>query len=134
MEYLLVVGFSLLIIIPLALILNEEYALHKQDVHAEHLSEVAREIAYQAEKLYYQGAPSTTTITVSFPSGVTSANVTKGSIEFSLESSSITIYAESKAPLEGDLLEHQGMHTITLRVDDKNNLDPTDDVVIITDK
>lgn len=134
MEYLLVVGFSLLIIIPLIVLLNDSFQGQKTDVHAEHLSAVAREISFQAEKIYYQGAPSLTTLQVSFPPQISAANVEEQAILFVLEGSAISIYSESKVPLQGTLLTHQGLHTITLRVEDYHNLDPNDDVVIILDK
>ena len=133
MEYLLVVGFSLLLIIPLIVVINDEYHLQKQDVDTEHLSSIAREIAYQSEKIYYQGAPSTTTITASFPQGVTMARVEEQGISFKLQDSGISIYAESQARLQGSLGTHPGKHTITLRVEDNDDLDPSNDRVIITD-
>lgn len=89
MEYLLVVAFSVMLTIPLIWYLFQGYNDMTKDVHVEQLSEVAREVAFQAEKVFYQGPGSRSVISAYFPPGVTNANITKSGngawIEFELD-------------------------------------------------
>ena len=133
MEYLLVVGFSLLIIVPLILILNTSYQQQAEDVHLEQLSSIAKELAYQADKLSFQGAPAQTTLQATFPQHVEEAIIEDHAIIFTLEDTEITILSETHAQLKGTLKKYPGLHTITLRVEDYGTLDDSDDEVIITD-
>ena len=133
MEYLLVIGFSLLIIIPITAFLFDSYQTQKEDVHLDHLVSLSQEIAYRAEKLYYQGAPATTTIVANLPPGVNSTRVDGTFIEFSLEGHTQTAYADAGVPLKGDIGTFQGKHTITLRLEDNSTTLPGDDYINITD-
>lgn len=139
MEYLLVVGFSLAIIIPVTALLYGEYQESKTELDLEHLTEVARELVFQAEKLYYQGAPSSTTVEASFPNGVTRAAVVRdldsgvSSVEFEISRSDVVVYADSKVPLQPtEFGTYPGPHRISLVVDDKMGSDG--DVVVLTDR
>ncbi|MFP4524622.1 MAG: hypothetical protein ACLFO2_04920 [Candidatus Woesearchaeota archaeon] len=135
MEYLLVIGFSLLLILPITVVMFQSYQSHKQDIHIDHLSSLAEEIAYQSEKLYYQGAPATTTIVASIPEGVNRTEVSGTTIEFYLEDTTRTAYADAGVPVKGVISPAQGKHTLTLRMDDQGTVnDPTDDFINITDR
>ena len=70
MEYLLMMGFSLLLLIPTVILFATESQNIKSDISTSQATKVAREIADKAEDIYYQGTPSKTTIRVSIPSGV----------------------------------------------------------------
>ena len=132
MEYLLVIGFSLAIILPVTALLYHEYQQNKTDLYLDHLSELSRELAFQAEKLSYQGAPATTTITASLPPGVTAATIHEHSIEFTLENSPISIYADTASNLlPGTLPTYPGPHTLMLTVEEAGQPGPADDVVHI---
>ena len=80
MEYLLVVAFSIVLTIPLIWYLYVGYEGVRQDVHVEQLAEVARELAFQSEKVYYQGPGSRSVLIASFPQGVTEAKVVRGGL------------------------------------------------------
>lgn len=97
MEYMLVVAFSVLLMIPLVGYLYKGYDDMHESVDVEHLSEVAREISFQAEKVYYQGPNSRTIISAYFPRGVKFVNITRfdekhGSIEFKVQGFEGTIF------------------------------------------
>lgn len=70
MEYLLVVGFSVALTIPLIWYLYVGYEDTSRSVNIEQLSEVARELAFQSEKVYYQGPGSRSVVIAHFPEGV----------------------------------------------------------------
>ena len=78
MEYMLVVAFSVVLTIPLIWYLYVGYEGVRQDVHVEQLAEVARELSFQSEKVYYQGPGSRSVLIASFPQGVTEAKVHRG--------------------------------------------------------
>jgi len=65
-------GFSMLMLIPIILLFATESQNIKSDIAASHATQVARKIADKAEEMYYQGEPSRTTIRVSIPQGVES--------------------------------------------------------------
>ncbi|MFP4567373.1 MAG: hypothetical protein ACLFN8_00360 [Candidatus Woesearchaeota archaeon] len=104
MEYMLVVAFSIVLMIPLVWYLYQGYDDLRGDVNVEHLVEVAREVSFQAEKLFYQGPGSRTIISAYFPQGVTKAHINRtgqnyGVIEFELEGFAGTIYSTIQASI-----------------------------------
>ncbi len=121
MEYFLIVGFSLVIITPMIFLLYSEYGKVRSDVQYEHIIELSRELIFQAEKIYYQGPPSQTTIRAYFPPGITSISAysesSKGSyLEFEFEDSPGKTSLWSRVPLEVDLKPFSGHHVIVLTV------------------
>lgn len=121
MEYMLVVAFSVVLMIPLIGYLYKGYDDMQTDVDVEHLSEVARELSFQAEKIYYQGPGSKTTIATHFPQRVelaTIKNITSnhGSIEFQLQGFQGTIFKTINADIckEYDLQTFSGPHNIEI--------------------
>lgn len=134
MEYLLVIGFSLVILIPVTALLYEEYNNNKEDVYIEHLNELAREIAFQSERIYYLGAPSKTTIDAFFPPNLEYISIDKHTITFKLHNVNTIISQDVPILLQGSLQTFQGPHKITLQVNDAATpLDASDDYVLITD-
>ena len=123
MEYLMVVGFSILLTIPLVWYLYQGYDDMKQDVNVEHLAEVAREISFQIEKVFYQGPGSRTTISVYFPQGVTLANINRlddasnfGWIDFEIERfpGTITHTINARICQNVSLKQFSGPHNIII--------------------
>jgi hypothetical protein len=70
MEYLLMMGFTLLLLIPIMILFATESNNIKSDIAASHATQIARKIADKAEEMYYQGEPSKTTIRVNIPQGI----------------------------------------------------------------
>lgn len=135
MEYLLVVGFSLFLIVPAVALLHQSYAEQKVDIHLEQLTEVARQLAYESERIYYQGAPSRTSIEVYFPAGLEYARVRNNVFEFKLETDIRESYAACKVPLEDfEFRNSQGTHTITLQAENNVLNNPSDDIVEVSER
>ncbi len=136
MEYLLVVAFSVVIILPIIHFLYQEYDDNRSEVHTEHMVEVGRELVYQAERIYYQGAPSRTSVEAYFPPGLDMANInsTHSFIEFSFDGGYDPPLIVSKVPINGSLRLFSGPHTIMLRVVDAGPVGPVGDYVEITDE
>jgi hypothetical protein len=119
MEYLLVVAFSVMLTIPLIWYLFQGYNDMARDVGVEQLSEVARELAFQAEKVYYQGPGSRSLVSAHFPSGVINASITQTAdsrawIEFEVDGFAGTIESFINAHVCEDyqLKTFSGPHTI----------------------
>lgn len=132
MEYLMVIGFSLLLIIPIITLVYQHYDENRTSIHQEHLQELARELKYQAEKIHYQGAPSRTTVEASLPPGVKEVIIVNKTIEFRMENNDVSIYADTRVNVTGNIKTFSGPHIITLQAYDNGNLDPEDDYVNIT--
>ncbi len=135
MELLLVISFSLLILIPVIALLYQEYDKNRTDVHLEHLSELAREITYQSERIYYQGPPSRITIEAFFPPQLAVASINENYVYFELESTTVPIEYPSSVPLSGSLRTFSGPHRITLQAHDNGTpTNASDDYVYIIDE
>lgn len=133
MEYLMVVGFSLAILVPAIAILYNEYTNSQTQVDVEHLSTVAREIIFQAEKIYYQGAPSQTQVEVFFPESIdmvklgyeeSSPGVGESHLSFAIHSTDVTIDASTPLVVLEDTTRpfktFRGTHTLRLTAFDPN--------------
>ena len=146
MEYLLVVGFSLVIVVPTVALLYHEYDQNRTQVRVEHLTELSREIAFQAEKMYYQGSPSRVTVEAYFPPGIEVFEVTDydplttitdaHTVLFKLASTDVSIYADTKINIKEIRFEKpfSGKHYLTISVNP--GADPravTDDYIEISD-
>ncbi len=138
MEYFLVVGFSLVIITPMIFLLYSEYGSTRTEVQYEHLVELSREIIFQAEKLYYQGPPSQTTMQAYFPPGILEMTIfDDGSIlgaylEFAIEDSPGQVSQWSRVPIKIDdgFVPFQGLHVLVLQV----KTDASGQYVLISEK
>lgn len=135
MEYILIIGFSILLLLPIVYFLYAEYDKVRVDVNVEHLSDVAREIVFQAEKIYYQGPPSQITIQAYFPSGIESITIEEigerqGFIIFELADTDATIETVSKVPIKGELRTFSGIHKIRLWAEEEAGRT----IVLITDE
>ena len=76
MEYMVMVGFTLFMIIPIMLIYGSERQSITNQVSYSQAKQVATKIVDSAEKVYYLGKPSQTTIRVYIPQNIDSALVT----------------------------------------------------------
>ena len=75
MEYLAVVGLSLLMIIPMVVLYYRESASLQSDVAASQLEKIGLSLIDAAEEVYYLGPPSQKALVVTFPRGVSSVVV-----------------------------------------------------------
>ena len=120
MEYLLVVAFSVMLTIPLVWYLFQGYNEMARDVGVEQLSEVARELSFQAERVYYQGPGSRSLVSAHFPAGVTSAVINKTNdnawVEFKVEGfvGSIESFINAEVCDTYYLKTFSGPHTIRI--------------------
>jgi uncharacterized protein (UPF0333 family) len=121
MEYLLVAGFAFLSIVPIIIIFFTQSQNFNQDVTLAQADKVMSEIIDAADTVFYQGAPSTTTIRVSIPNYVDDVVIDGSqSITFVIKKTSgpDTFNATSRAAianLTGGLDFAAGLHTLRIQ-------------------
>jgi len=74
-EYLVVVGFILLLVFPLSLIAFEHITSTYEDVNNNQVGIIARKITDGSNSVYYMGYPSAQTVRVYMPAGISSIRV-----------------------------------------------------------
>ena len=117
-EYLFMMGFTLLLLIPTIILFASESENIKSDIAAAHATQVARKIADKAEEMYYQGAPSKTTIMVSIPEGIENISFENKEIEISYRTSDNAledIVQISPINMTGGINCTEGVHNIEIQ-------------------
>ncbi len=115
-EYLIVVGFVTLLVITL-LGLSYFYASAIRDqIRTSQSQTFAEKVLVEAEKVYYAGEPSKTTLTAYLPPGITMLNVQEQSIIISIQLSNgiSTSSYTSNVPIETDISTSSGTKRLTL--------------------
>jgi len=117
MEYMILVGFLVVITIPLILVYNTQYKGTSQQIIANQAEQIGQKIVDTAESIYYLGQPSKTTIKIYMPQQIESITITDYEIMFQLMSSKGTedVVKLSSVPLNGTLPTTSGMHYITIQ-------------------
>lgn len=83
-EYLLMMGFTMLLLLPTIILFVTESQNIRYDISASQATQIARKIADKAEEMYYQGEPSKTTLKVYIPTGVFEIRCANNTIAVSL--------------------------------------------------
>jgi len=121
MEYVMLVGFTFLIIIPLIAI-GFLYSSEGEDqIITSQLSQISKKIVDAAEEVYYYGAPAKTVIDVYIPKNIKSATITGNTILFKVQTiNGITdISYSSPISINGTLPNSKGIKHI--KVEAKGN-------------
>ncbi len=116
MEYMMIVGFSLLLIIPALLLFNEEKRDIKDSVTISQSDEIIRKLIDTSEKVHYLGEPSKITIKVFMPSNIKSISITNKSILFMLDidNKDFPVYGYSTINISGNLSTGPGIRYISI--------------------
>ncbi len=116
MEYLFVMGFALLLALPLIVLYFTQTAQLRDQVASASIERAATQIVDAADTVYYLGAPSSRTITVDLPADVESVSLRGTSVTFTV-SSSHGDYEQngwSAANLTGSFGVTEGPHTLVV--------------------
>jgi len=114
LEYMIIVGFSLLLIMPVLVI----YSMHKQDISDEisynQARDIARMIADGAETVYFIGEKSCTTVRVSMPSNIESIGLSGNEVIIGLRQKSTIVeaVAYSSVNVTGNVTARPGLQDI----------------------
>ena len=117
-EYLIMMGFTLLLIIPTIIIFANESTNIKSDIALSQINKVALKLSEKAEEVYYQGAPSRTTIRTNLPSGIENISISGKDIVFIYSgygNSTITVIETAQVNVTGNISIRQGVHNILIK-------------------
>lgn len=119
-EYMLIIGFAMLMTTPLLLIYYTYSSDSSDSVATGQALQIARTIADSSESVYYLGKPSQTTLKLNFPDRISSASVSDREVVFKMKTrSGITdVVQVSAVNMSGALPTSQGIHVLTIKADD----------------
>ncbi len=86
-EYIMIVGFALLLTIPTVIIFYSQSSSNLEQINSMQAKSVARKIVDNAEKVYYLGKPSVTTIKVLMPQRMESVSISGRELVISIRGS-----------------------------------------------
>jgi len=113
-EYLLVIGFSFLLFVPLTALYLTTQADTREAIAAGQTERVAESLRDLAERVYVAGESARETITIKLPEGITAVDIDETAILYTVHSRNgeYTISANGFAPLSGTLPTRKGTHTV----------------------
>jgi uncharacterized protein (UPF0333 family) len=122
MEYMLVVGFSILLILPVVAIFGSEKQSISDQVNDRQAASIARNIADSAETVYYLGKPTKTTLKVYMPHTVKSFTIGTNYVSVIIEKGGDLVEippAYSAVNLSGNITVKPGLQYIVITADDR---------------
>lgn len=97
MEYLVVIGFSMLLVAPMIVVFYQQSGELQEEIAAAQLQNVADELLFASEEVYFMGSPSQQYVTLAFPPQIRSLDCANDTVEVSyvLSESVVHYYARS---------------------------------------
>lgn len=117
MEFLVILGFVFLMIIPLVIIFLEQSAYVNDAISQNHIRNIAVKLTDKSETIYYLGGSSKTTIKALFPKGIEDVNITGKSVTFwyrNSENKLRSITSVSSINVTGNITINPGVHLIQI--------------------
>ena len=124
-EYMMVVGLALLLTLPTVAIFYSQTATNMDQVNSVQAKQISRKIVDNAEKVYYLGQPSTTTLKVLMPTGIQTINITNRAFIITLSNGNTVsdIVEISSVNLTGNLNKTSGVQYIRIEnIGDRVNI------------
>lgn len=118
MEYLLVMGYVLLMLVPISLIFYSQSSDMNTQSNQQQAYLIARKIVEKSEAMYYLGEPSQTTLRVYFPENLNNVTIYNGSVVFELihGATEADIAAHSfTINISGNLSTRPGTHCVQVQ-------------------
>lgn len=116
MEYLIIVGFVVIITLPLVIIFQTHSKETTAEITSAQIYQISKRISDGAETVYYLGEPSKLTIKTYFPSSIESVSIGSNEIVFNVRADGredeIVIYTPIN--VSGNLSTHEGVHYVTI--------------------
>lgn len=125
-EFVITVGFALLILIPLSVLLYEHTAKTYEDVNNNQAGLIVRKVVDNANSVYYLGHPSTVTLKVYMPEDIEVVNITGREITFRLDNGG-DVVGIANVNLTGSLSAESGLKYIKIAAME-NYVNITEDV------
>jgi uncharacterized protein (UPF0333 family) len=116
-EYLLVVGFAMLMALPIIIVFFEQSNNLNDSLAYSHATNVVQKIAETAESVYYQGYPAQATLTVYFPENINNITIADREINFQMKTSSgiSDVYAITSVDVTGSLSTVSGVKKVRVK-------------------
>lgn len=116
LEYTFIVGFALMMLIPILIMYNTHRETVKNDVNLVQISSIATKITDNADKVHFMGEPSKTTIEVRMPEGVQDVVINGRSINFRVDINDnlVDVRSYSDINLTGYVSPDPGRKSITI--------------------
>ncbi|MDD5086369.1 MAG: hypothetical protein PHV16_01325 [Candidatus Nanoarchaeia archaeon] len=116
MEYLIIVGFVLIITTPLIIIFYQHTATTNYQIITSQADKIVKKIVDNSEAVYYLGEPSKTRIKVYMPENVESIVMEDYEVCFKIKTKSgiSDISQTSSVNISGDISTSPGIHYITI--------------------
>ena len=115
-EYLLIVGFTVVLIFPMLYLFYSQSGSFESEVAATQAEKIAQRITDAADSVYYLGEPSQQRLTLMFPDGIKNVTVSMTSVAFLMQGSpqNYEVVKWSVANLTGNISTSEGIHHVTL--------------------
>ncbi len=116
-EYLVIVGFVAVIVIPMLLIFYTYADRTEDEVISNQVNKIGLKVSDAAEAMYYLGEPSRTRVRAYFPKNINTITVGNNELVFIIHTKEgeddIVLY--TPVPIQGSLDVHSGYHNINVR-------------------
>ena len=118
LEYLIVVGIALLILIPLWLHVSNTIAVTNIELQSSYALHAVSRLKAAADSVYVQGEPAKFTVIVTFPNGVESVSISEHEIFMRMANAAGTTdaIATTLGPVTGNLSSMPGSHRVSVRM------------------
>jgi len=119
-EYMMVMGFAVLMTIPLLMIYYTYSSDSADSVATSQAQQIARKIVDASESVYYLGKPSQTTLKLNFPERIGSTNLSSREVVFKMKTKAglTDVFQVSSVNMSGSLPTSAGIHIVTIKADD----------------
>ncbi len=116
MEYLIIVGFVLVITIPLILIFSTHSTEMNENVIANQVDNIASKIVDSAESVYYLGESSRITFRVQIPKKVTAVTIGNNEVVFQISKLAgiDEVVKYTPVPINGSISAESGIYNIVI--------------------
>ncbi len=116
MEYIILVGFVLVIIIPLIVLFYSQSSDITVQVKSQQVQSIGQNIVDNAESVYYLGEPSKVQIKIQLPENIKNTSINSKSIVFTLrtESGLTDVVVPSRVNISGSLPKSSGIHLVII--------------------
>jgi uncharacterized protein (UPF0333 family) len=120
MEYMMVVGFSLLLLLPIIAVYGLERQNMDNQITAKQADTIARKVADSAETVYYLGKPARTTLKVYMPKNIVNVSIDGREVVFVVRMGKglSDVVGTSDVNMTGTITTRQGIQYIELTADD----------------
>ncbi|MFW6014318.1 MAG: hypothetical protein ACOCZQ_03060 [Nanoarchaeota archaeon] len=120
MEYLLIVGFALIMLMPLVVIHMTQEENIRDDSNLMQATNIVQTLISNAESIHFIGEPSKTTIEVRMPQNVQEVEIEENRILFRVATGDgeVEVYRYTNVELTGSLDPNQGLTRITIEAQD----------------